>query len=237
MKRKSLPISVIAGTTLLAALHATPASAQDAAPPNPASPPSGQAGAESGGGPSPRASAALDIPVAELMRRPDAYVGRNVTVTSEVDEVFTPWTVKLDEDQLLAGGVDNDILVISALPLVAQGFDPSLRNKKVRATGTVRVLQAADFLREYGRGMTTELIRQYEGKPALIATSLTVVDEPPSGAQSSSGAGASAGSSAAGGGDVAGAAGAAGQRGYAVNCPPDGVYCPPSEPVWSTGAE
>lgn len=190
--------------------------------------------------PQPRASAALDVTVAEIMANPDAYAGRYVTVTSAVEEVLTPWTARLDEDRPLAGGVDNDLLLVGTLPLVSFGFDPSWVNKEVRATGTVRVLQAADFIREFGRGMDNDLFSRFEGKPALIVTSMTIAGQPASqssGSSGASGASGAAGSGAAGGPDSSGttasSTGTAGQTGAAMDCTSSSVLCPPNEPVWA----
>jgi len=230
MQKVLHPFAIIAGTVLVAGLHAASAIGQTVAPAEASRPAAVPGQPEGGESQTPRASAALDVTIAELMRQPEAYAGRNVTVTSEVEEIITPWTAKLDEDQALSGGVDNDLLVIGALPLVTLGFDPSWVNKQVRATGTVRVLQAADFLREYGRGVDNTLFSKYEGKPALIATSLTIVDRSPPEPEGSSGASGSAGSSAAGGAD---AGGTAGQTGITLECGPSDVHCPMSDPVWS----
>lgn len=103
------------------------------------------------------------------MNRPTLYVGRDVTVISEIEEMFTAWAFKLDESQALSGGVDNDLLVIGAIPLTSWNIDKSWKNQKVVVTGTVRILQAEDFEREYGRGVDDLMFRRYEGKPVVIA--------------------------------------------------------------------
>jgi hypothetical protein len=37
-----------------------------------------------------------------------------VTVTSEVEEVYSPFSFRLDEQKLAAGGIHNDLLVIGS---------------------------------------------------------------------------------------------------------------------------
>ncbi|WP_420473728.1 hypothetical protein [Noviherbaspirillum sp. ST9] len=179
-------------------------------------------------GVAPPASPALNVTVAEIMSRPGDFAGRNVTVTSPVEEVLTPWTVKLDEDRVLSGGIDNDILVVGKTPLVSLGFNPAWIDKQVRVTGTVRVLQAEDFRREYGRGVDDRMFRRYEGKPAIIAHSMTIVDKsavPSSGASGASGAG-NAGTNAPAKAAPARNSGNAGRIGLEMECRPSSVHCP-----------
>jgi hypothetical protein len=154
---------------------------KSAVPPVPVIPP-GKVGAAPGQGlaqtPGPQGLAegqdkpGINAPIADIMNRPELYAGRVITVVSEVEKIFTPWSFKMDEEQALSGGVDNDLLVLGAIPLTSWGFDESWKDAKVKVTGTIRVLQAADFQREYGRGVDDLLFRRFEGKPALIARSV-----------------------------------------------------------------
>jgi hypothetical protein len=154
---------------------------KEAVPPLPVIPP-GQAGvsSEQGLAKSPGekgivgepAPPGVDTTIADIMNRPELYIGKNVSVVSSVEEIFTPWSFKLDERQVATGGIDNDMLVIGAVPLTSFEVDPSWLNKQVNVIGTVRVLQAADFRREYGRGVDDLLFRRFEGKPAIIAQSV-----------------------------------------------------------------
>lgn len=50
------------------------------------------------------------------MENPSAYVGKNVTISSRAEEIFTPWWFKLDEQQRNACGIDNHLLVIGKAP-------------------------------------------------------------------------------------------------------------------------
>lgn len=95
-----------------------------------------------------------------MIANPQAYAGKVVTVASRVEEVFTPWAFKLE---------DSDFLVIGANPTQTFNLDTTGVKTEVRVTGTVRILQADDFQREYGRGVDDLLFRRFEGKPALIA--------------------------------------------------------------------
>lgn len=177
-KTASLAFSLFVGTATLASVHHVAVMAQTSMPDETSRPviKPGKAGPQGQQGPS-AATPAIETTVGEIRVRPQMYANRNVTVTSAVEEVFTPWSLKLDDDSLLAGGIDNDLLVVSAEPLATMGFDPSwVKKGKVSVTGTVRILQAADFRREYGRGVDDKLFRRYEGKPALIAISMKRIE-------------------------------------------------------------
>jgi hypothetical protein len=228
---------LLAGASMLGAGAAPFAGTQSIYPDNTSVPviPPGKAG-DAQVQPAPPASPAINITVAQLMSRPEAYIGRNVTIVSEVEEVFTPWSFKLDEDRLLSGGIDNDLLVIGREPLASMGFREEWIEQPVRVTGTVRILQASDFRREYGRGVDDKLFRRYEGKPALIATSIQPPGAPA--APQASGAPAGGEGNAQAGVGAAGAAGAAGAqrneprvigRGIEMECRPSSVNCPVTE--------
>lgn len=177
-KTASLAFSLLAGTAFLASLHHAAVLAQTSAPDDTSRPviKPGKAGPQGQQGPS-AATAAIQTTVGDIQVRPQMYANRNVMVTSIVEEVYTPWSIRLDDDSLLAGGIDNDLLVVGAEPLATMGFDPSwVKKGKVQIVGTVRILQAADFRREYGRGVDDKLFRRYEGKPALIAISMKRVE-------------------------------------------------------------
>ena len=119
--------------------------------------------------PGERAVPGIDTTVADIMKKPDLYVGRIVSVVSDVDEIFTAWSFKMDEQQGLSAGIDNDLLVVGAIPLTSWGFDESWKGEKIKVTGTIRILQPEDFRREYGRGVDDKLFRRYVGKPTLVA--------------------------------------------------------------------
>lgn len=224
MKKQMTILCATAAASFLLPLAGT---AQTLAP-DPASRPVVSPGKAGAGSDAPQAaSPAINVTLAELMQRGDAYAGRNVTVTSRLEELLTPWAMKLDEEQLLAGGIDNDMLVIGKEPLVALGVERSWVNREISVTGVVKVLRAEDFRREYGRGIDDRLFRRYEGKPALIASSVSPV-QPVTG---SSGSAASTGASTVGSGGAGGAGTASdgqtsGGTGITAECRPSSVHCP-----------
>lgn len=182
-----IALAVGAGPLAAASAQSTAGSAAiegTAAAPVPVVPP-GKIGKPSGEGlaapPGPEGLAGesavpgIDTTVADIIQRPDLYAGRSVSVVSIVDDIFTPWSFKLDEQRIAAGGIDNDMLIVGAIPLASWGFDRSWLDAKVKVTGTVRILQAEDFRREYGRGVDDLIFRRFEGKPVIVARSIEKV--------------------------------------------------------------
>ena len=51
--------------------------------------------------------------VADIAGEPDKYLGQTVTVAADVEEVHSARAFSLDEDSPAAGGIDNDLLVLS----------------------------------------------------------------------------------------------------------------------------
>ncbi len=114
--------------------------------------------------------------VSQIMSNPDAYIGQQVTVVGEAEQIFNSSAFKLDEDAFFGAGVDNDLLVISAQqnnPAVDQGW----LNNVVQVTGTVRRYVKADFDRDYNLlTLSPEVEATFEGKTALVADSVNVVE-------------------------------------------------------------
>lgn len=119
---------------------------------------------------------AINTTVADIARNPRGYEGRNVAVASKVEEIYSSWSIRLDEQLLFSGGIDNDILVVSSEPLALLGFDRAWRNRTVRVTGTVRILQTEDFRHEAFRDSGAGLAERYTGKPAIIAASIALIE-------------------------------------------------------------
>lgn len=116
----------------------------------------------------------LQVPVwqvsaGELAERPEAYYGRVVSVTAEVERIAGPRAFTLDEDRLGAG---PDVLVL--LPQTAAGISDG---DTARVVGTVRPLVATELARDFDwldagweRGLEIEL----RERPVVVATSVVV---------------------------------------------------------------
>jgi len=119
------------------------------------------------------ASAAGTVAVDDITGNPEKYVGQTVTVVAEVDEVHGPDAFSLDEEHPVAGGIDNDLLVIGPQAASLEDLDDQWLNDKVRVTGTIGRLSVVDIEREVGWDLTPELEVEVEGaKAVLIAKSV-----------------------------------------------------------------
>lgn len=170
-----LPAFLLFAGALCLGVAPAPSAAQTGVPGATSQPviPPGKIGPPSGQGPAGQPdSTPLVARIYEVVQMPDAFIGKQVRLISKVEEVLTPWVLRLGEDPPLVNRPDPDLLLVAAEPLVTMGFDSSWQNKTVNVIGTVRILQAADFRREYGRGVDDRLFRRYEGKPVLVATSM-----------------------------------------------------------------
>jgi hypothetical protein len=111
--------------------------------------------------------------VADIVENPSQYVGKTVTVNGEVEEVYGTTGFKLDEEAPLAAGIDNDLPVIGASQNLA-GIDDQILNDRVLVQGTVRMFVKAEIDRDYSWfDATPEVEATFEGKPVLIASSVS----------------------------------------------------------------
>lgn len=119
-----------------------------------------------------------EMRVADIVAAPDDYFGRTVTVTADVEEVLGPMAFTLDEDAPFAGGVDNDLLVLSREAGNLERIDDQWLNNKVRVTGTVGRRSIIEIERELGWDLDPELEIELERADAvLLASSVDRVDQ------------------------------------------------------------
>ncbi|MGE0128441.1 MAG: hypothetical protein AB7U82_10210 [Blastocatellales bacterium] len=110
--------------------------------------------------------------VADITGNPSSLIGKTVTVVADVDEVYGPRAFKLDEDSSLAGGIDNDLLVLSPKAATLTDIDDQWDNNKVRVTGVVQRMVAGNIERELGWDLQPNLEAEFRNKPVLIARSI-----------------------------------------------------------------
>jgi hypothetical protein len=104
------------------------------------------------------------------MENPTQYVGDTVTVVADVEEVLGTFAFMLDEDDALAGGIDNDMIVFSPKSAQLANIDDQWVNNRVRVTGVIRQGAAVDIEREIDWDLTPDVEKRFEGpKPVLIA--------------------------------------------------------------------
>jgi hypothetical protein len=122
------------------------------------------------------ANASGAISVDDITENPDKYIGQTVTIEGEVDEVHGPDAFSLDEENPVAGGVDNDLLVLGPQAASLEDLDDQWLNDKVRVTGTIGKLSVVEVEREVGWDLSPELEVEVEGaKAVLIAKSVARV--------------------------------------------------------------
>lgn len=117
------------------------------------------------------------LDVADITGSPERYLGQTVTVVAEVEEVLGPYSFKLDEGAVLAGGIDNDLRVFWSNSASLAAIDDQWLNDNVRVTGTVARMTVTELEREIGWDLDPELEAEVEGtRPVLIARSVQRVD-------------------------------------------------------------
>ncbi|HXG85041.1 MAG TPA: hypothetical protein VNI84_13555 [Pyrinomonadaceae bacterium] len=121
------------------------------------------------------AAAAGDVKVADVTGNANNYVGKTVTVSGWVERAYGANSFRLDEDSVFTGGVDNDLLVVSASGAIPAGLKFGDADAKVRVTGTVRRMVIAEIERDYGFDLTPEIEAEFRDKPVLAANSVQVI--------------------------------------------------------------
>jgi hypothetical protein len=110
------------------------------------------------------------IKVDELVKNMERYVGQEVTVIGEVDEVLSPQAFTLDEEAILAAGIDNDVLVFYPKSAELAPLDDAWLKDEVRVTGTVGRMTVTEIEREVGWDLDPKIEVEVEKKgPVLIA--------------------------------------------------------------------
>lgn len=119
---------------------------------------------------------AVNATPSAIAAQPSRYTDRLVTVLGEVEEVINLSAFTLDEDALLEAGIDDDLLVISVGEPTA-AVEERIESRTVQVLGRVRPLVIAEIEREYSLDLDDQLVVEYEGRPAVIATVVQVVEE------------------------------------------------------------
>ena len=100
-------------------------------------------------------------------------MGKTVIVVADVQEVLGPRAFTLDEDDVLAGGIDNDMLVLSPQAGNLTPIENNWMKNKVRVTGTVRALAVAEIEREVGWDLDRKIEAEFKKvKAVLVASSV-----------------------------------------------------------------
>ena len=114
-----------------------------------------------------------EITVGTITGNLNNYLGQTVTVVADVQEVLGPRAFTLDEDDVLAGGIDNDMLVLSPQSGNLTSIENNWTKNKVRVTGTVRGLSVVEIEREVGWDLNPKIEAEFKDvKAVLVASSV-----------------------------------------------------------------
>ncbi|MEO0456785.1 MAG: hypothetical protein AAF152_09400 [Cyanobacteria bacterium P01_A01_bin.114] len=106
----------------------------------------------------------------ELTREPEKYYNRRLAVVGEVEEILSPTTFVLDEEQMLGG---EDLLVIGQAPM-----SPLEADADVVVTGILRPYISAEFEREYDLdwdlSVKSVIEAEYTEKPVFVADEVSL---------------------------------------------------------------
>lgn len=104
----------------------------------------------------------------QIIDNPEAYVGRTVTVSGDVEEIFEPRAFNID-----SGSTIGELLVIGREPFPQVTATPNraiLKGDIATVTGVVKMLTSVeDVEREIGWDLTPQIVTTYQTKPVLIA--------------------------------------------------------------------
>ncbi len=103
----------------------------------------------------------------DVIKEPQQFMGRTVTVSADVSEIITSRSFRLGGED--TGGIG--LLVFSAAG--TQDLDD---DDVVRVTGTVREIAYDTFREDFGFEARDD-VRQSEGEAAIAASSVTVINE------------------------------------------------------------
>lgn len=112
---------------------------------------------------------AAETSVEEVRDWPNAYIGRVITATGEVEEKHKSGAFTLDGK----GTWWNDDILVVAPPEQALALE---RGAEVRVTGEVMRLSVVEIERDYDLDFETELETEFHDQPILMARNIVIVE-------------------------------------------------------------
>lgn len=113
------------------------------------------------------------VTVEELTTNPRGFYGESVTVSGEVVEAVEPGAFRIEGDgaQLLVVGIQQ-------LSTTAEGGAKEVNEgDQIRATGELRRFKVEEIRQVSDRGIDDEYFGDFEGDPALLASSFRVIGQ------------------------------------------------------------
>ncbi len=118
-----------------------------------------------------RADKVGGITARQVIENPSAYVGKTVTVSGDVEEIWNPRAFNMD-----SGLSVGELLVVGREPFPQVGDANNrayLISDTATVTGVVRMLVTADVEREIGWDLDPRIEAEFNAKPVLIAQSIS----------------------------------------------------------------
>ena len=118
-----------------------------------------------------RAEKTGGITVRQVIENPNAYVGKTVTVSGDVEEIWNPRAFNMD-----SGLSVGELLVVGREPfpnIPEAGNRAYVVNDVATVTGVVRMLVTADIEREIGWDLDPRIEAEFNAKPVLVAQSIS----------------------------------------------------------------
>ena len=108
----------------------------------------------------------------QVIENPGAYVGKTVTVSGDVEEIWGPRAFNMDSSMSI-----GELLVIGREPFpqvtVNNADTAYVINDIATVKGVVRLLVKADIEREIGWDLDPKIVAEFDGKPVLVAESVS----------------------------------------------------------------
>lgn len=118
-----------------------------------------------------RAAEVGGVTARQVIENPSAYIGKTVTVSGDVEEIWGPRAFNMD-----SGVTVGELLVVGREPfpnIPEVGNRAYVINDLATVTGVVRMMVTADVEREIGWDLTPEIEAEFNAKPVLIAQSIS----------------------------------------------------------------
>lgn len=109
----------------------------------------------------------------EVAESPERYVGKKLTLTGEVDEVFGDQAFELEGNDVI---FDDELLVLTKSPLRLRGAMVQ-DDDMVMVSGTVRRFVVTELERDLGWDLSPELEVEWKNKVVFVADSVSLVGE------------------------------------------------------------
>lgn len=117
--------------------------------------------------PAPAPGAVAGVTADKIIEHPNAYVGKTVTVSGDVEGIFGPRAFEIDD------GLNVGTLLVLGREPFPQVPDAGNRayviDDTATVTGVVRMMVVADIEREIGWDLESHIEAEYTAKPVLLA--------------------------------------------------------------------